>query len=543
MSDLHLEAERISGPGGLVSSILGGDPDALALFPPGVFGPAKTPDGARPSLESNLSPESFHCTEPAARDRLEAALAGKGLVVTTGQQPQLFGGPLYVLYKALSAVRSAARIERQLDTPCVAVFWVAADDHDWAEVASVSYLDRDEQLVRLKLTAPPDRAGRPVGPSLLPAEVEELTREFLGSLETRETGDRWQDILRDQYSAGRSFTEAFIGVASEWLDGIPIAFLDSAHPEVRGAASPFVRRVLEQRNLVNEALEQGTAAVTDLGYRAQLTQTPGAIPLFREGAGGRYRLREASGVIQIDRDDNFLDVSDLVAEATADSDRFSPSAALRPVLESWLLPVQATVLGPGEIAYWSQLPPLFRALDVPMPSILPRGSWRVLEPRTERLLRKTGVSADDLRDGGAAASAGLVERSRPRGVEEALLRLEDRMEEEFEALESRVVSDLPGLRSAVGKSRSQAFSALAALRKTLDGVTRDREESTLAQLRRAAANLFPEGVPQERALAVWVYLVRYGNEFIDAARSAALEPPSEHSASREDGVAGGATAE
>ena len=140
--------------------------------------------------------------------------------------------------------------------------------------------------------------------------------------------------------------------------------------------------MLEQRDLVNEALEQGTAAVTNLGYRAQLTQTPGAIPLFREGAGGRYRLREASGLIQIDRDDNFVDVSDLVAEASTESDRFSPSAALRPVLESWLLPVQATVLGPGEIAYWSQLPPLFRALDVPMPSILPRDSWRVLEPRS-----------------------------------------------------------------------------------------------------------------------------------------------------------------
>ena len=190
MSDLHLESERISGPGGLVSSILGGDQESLGLFPLGVFGPVKTPVGARSSLESNLGTASFHCTEPAARDRLEASLAGEGLVVTTGQQPQLFGGPLYVLYKALSAVRAAARIERELDTPCVAVFWVAADDHDWPEVATVSYLDRDEQLRRLKLTAPPDRAGRPVGPSLLPAEVEELTREFLDSLETRETGDR-----------------------------------------------------------------------------------------------------------------------------------------------------------------------------------------------------------------------------------------------------------------------------------------------------------------------------------------------------------------
>jgi uncharacterized protein YllA (UPF0747 family) len=74
-------------------------------------------------------------------------------------------------------------------------------------------------------------------------------------------------------------------------------------------------------------------------------------------------------------------------------------------------------------------------------------------------------------------------------------------------------------------------------------VTREREESTLGQLRRAAANLFPDGIPQERALAVWVYLARYGDGFIQAARSAALEAASEHSSYRADGVAGGATAE
>jgi bacillithiol biosynthesis cysteine-adding enzyme BshC len=542
VSELRFEPESIASPGGLVSSILAGDRESLALFPHGIFGLAGN-QVARSRFASTLDSASFHCTDPAARDRLQAALAGEGLVVTTGQQPQLFGGPLYVLYKALSAVRCAAWIEQELDTPCVAIFWVASDDHDWQEVASVGYLDRDERLRRLELEAPADRAGRPVGPSVLPAEVEQLTQGFLESLETREAGDPWLRILRDQYSAGRSFTDAFIGVTSAWLEGLPIAFLDSAHPDVRAAASPFARRVLEQRDVVDDALRKGTEAVTELGYRAQLKQTPGAIPLFREGTGGRYRLQGASGPIQIDRDDRLQDISSLVAEVTEQSGRFSPSAALRPVLESWLLPVQATILGPGEIAYWSQLPPLFRSLEVPMPTILPRDSWRVIEPRTERLLRKTGVSADELRDGGAAAAAGLVERSRPRGVEEALLRLEDVVEEEFGALESTVASHLPGLRSAVGKSRSQTFSALAALHRTLDSVTREREESTLGQLRRAAANLFPDGIPQERALAVWVYLARYGDGFIEAARSAALGAPSKHSSSGADGVAGGATAE
>ncbi len=526
MSALRLAPERLAGPGGLVADLLAADEEALALFPAGSLGLTDVPPRADRLSASPLSAAAFHCQGGEARERLECALAGDGLVVTTGQQPQLFGGPLYVLYKAMTAIRVAAVLEKRWGIPCLAVFWVAGDDHDWQEVASIGFLDQDERLRRLELPTPVDGAGCSVGPSLLPAGVTELTHDFLNSLETEEAGRRWLDVLRDQYAPGRSFTEAFIGVASSWTNGLPIAFLDSAHAEVRRAAAPFIQRVLEQRERVDEALIRGTSAVSHRGYRPQLNQPPGAIPVFREGLEGRYRLRGTSGPIQLDRIGTSMDVAGVIAEIAAEPDRYSPSAALRPVLESWLLPVGATVLGPGEIAYWSQIGPLFELLGVPMPIVQPRDSWSVIERRIARLLEKTGVSADELGDGGTAATAGVVERSRPRSVEEALLKVEDRVEEAFGALEQAVAADLPGLRSAVGKSRSQSFAALASLRKSLDRMTRDREGATLGQLQRAAANLYPDGNPQERALAVWVYLARHGDEFLDAVRAASLDPSS-----------------
>ncbi len=521
---MRIAPERLAGPGGLVADLLAGGEDALALFPSGSLGLADMPPRADRVSASALSAGAFRCQGGEARERLESALAGDGLVITTGQQPQLFGGPLYVLYKAMTAIRVAATLEKRWGIPCLAVFWVAGDDHDWPEVASIGFLDRDERLRRLELPAPADGAGRSVGPALLPAGVAELTHDFLDSLETQEAGRPWLDVLRDQYAPGRSFTEAFIGAAASWLDGLPIAFLDSAHAEVRRAATPFFRRVLEQRGRVDEALIRGTSAVARLGYRPQLTQTGGAIPVFREGPEGRYRLRGTSGPIQIDPLGTSTDVAGVIAEMAAEPDRYSPSAALRPVLESWLLPVGATVLGPGEIAYWSQIGPLFELLGVPMPIVQPRDSWSVIETRITRLLEKTGVSADELRDGGTGAAAGVVERSRPRSVEEALLETEDRIEEAFGALEQAVAADLPGLRSAVGKSRSQSFASLASLRKTLDRMTRDREGATLGQVQRAAANLYPDGNAQERALAVWVYLARHGDRFLEAVRTASLHP-------------------
>ena len=117
---------------------------------------------------------------------------------------------------------------------------------------------------------------------------------------------------------------------------------------------------------------------------------------------------------------------------------------------------------------------------------------------------------------------------------QALGRLEEQLDDGFGHLDSAVSADLPGLRSAVGKGRSQCSSALSALRKTTSALLRDRERTAISQLHRAAVNLYPDGRPQERALAIWVYLTRHGDAFLDAVRAASVEaathagPPADH---------------
>ena len=543
MTPVRFEAQRLAGPGGLVADLLNGEPAALSLFPPGVFGPTAARIDPDPTGECRIPKEAFLRVTPPGRERLERVIAGDGIVVSTGQQPQLFGGPLYVLYKALTAIQAASAIEERSGRPCLAVFWVAADDHDWKEVASIGLLDEEDRLHRVAVAPVEERTGRAVGPSLLPADIGEITRQFCDLLELRDAGRPWIDGLLDSYRAARTFTEAFVAVVSAWLTEWPVAFVDSAHPELRRAAGPLHRAVLESHESVDEALAVGTACVKDLGYRPQLTYLENAIPVFRDTDEGRRRLYGAGASIRIGRDGRSRPLAELLSEIESDPLPYSPSAALRPVLESWLLPVAATVLGPGEIAYWSQLSHTFDLLGVTMPAIRPRRSWRVLEPRISRLLEKTGVDAEDLSDGGTAALADLVERRRPRAVEEALLRLESRIEEEFRLLEEAVGRDLPGLRSAVGKSRSQAFAGLAGFRRTLDSATRIREETAVAQLRRAASNLYPDGIPQERALSVYVYLARHGDSFLRSAWHATPSRVPQAQRGETGGVAGTTTAE
>jgi bacillithiol biosynthesis cysteine-adding enzyme BshC len=541
MRGLRIEPEVLAAPGGIVSKILGGAPNVARLFAAGAFEPIGERAAAERLSVSRLSAEAFHCPGPAGPGRLRAALSGKGLVVTTGQQPQLFGGPLYVLYKALTAARLASNIEGRTGIPCLAVFWVAADDHDWREVASLGFLDREERPGRLEVAPPPERVRRSVGPSALPNDIGAYVDSFIQSVAVGDAGGGWPEMLRREYTAGRSFTEAFVGLASCWTRDLPIAFLDAAHPVVRQASAPLVDRVLAERVRLDEAIGRGVEAVVDLGYRPQLAHAPAAIPVFRDGPDGRYRLRGDSGPIQVDARGGQLPVEALRDELKSRPDRFSPSAALRPALESWLIPVAATVLGPGELAYWAQLRPLFDTLEIPMPRVVPRDSWRVVEPRIARLLEKTGVTADDLRDGGTSAAAGRVEQSRPRAVEEALLHLEDNVSARFQSLEETIASDLPGLRSAVGKSRSQVFSALASFHKTLDGVIRDRERATLSQLHRAALHLYPDGTPQERAYGAMGYLCQLGDGLLDSLRAAADIGDRDDGTAHSNGVAGAST--
>ena len=195
--------------------------------------------------------------------------------------------------------------------------------------------------------------------------------------------------------------------------------------------------------------------------------------------------------------------------------RFSPNVASRPVLESWLLPVAATVLGPGEIAYWSQLPPLFEALEVPIPSVQPRTAWTLIEPRIRRILDRTGVSARELAEGAEPAVARLTREARPENLERALRQLRERTESGLEEVEQVVGEQVPGLRAAVGKTRRGMLGAAAELSRQVDRETRRRLDVRLGQVRRAADNLFPGKRPQERTLSPLPFLCRYGPEFLD----------------------------
>lgn len=481
-----------------------------------VIRPGAVPDESV-SRSSHVGPDAFVATSPQARTKLETVLAGAGQFVTTGQQPGLFLGPLYTLYKTATAIRLAAELECSTGRPTLAAFWVVADDHDWDEIGACQVLSMDEALVELRLNPSQDALGRSVGQAVLPDSVTGLV-ERLGEITgIRTSGDdraAFLEILGTAYRPGETMSGAFVATMARLFADHDLVLLDSSDPAIRTAAAGLYGEILSRPTDVTDAMTEGREQVRNAGYPIQLTPPESGMQIFfDDGADRQHILATPSGFAGGER--NNWSPESLAALLDGQPAAFTPAAALRPVLESWLLPVAATVLGPGELAYWAQLGPLFGKLNVEMPAVAARDSWILVESRIDRLLRKLEVDEAVVEQDGTELRRQVLARGRPEGVSKSLTQLDREIQARFAEFESVGDAELPGLKSAVGKARHGMEKVLDDLHRVVDRRVAEHESTSMDQLDRIVANLTPAGSSQEHTLGAAAFLAKYGPELVD----------------------------
>jgi bacillithiol biosynthesis cysteine-adding enzyme BshC len=487
------------------------------------------------SRSAPLGIESFGTTSDAIRAKLERVLDGDGVVVTTGQQPVLFLGPLYVIYKALTAIELAREIEERFDVQAVPVFWVASDDHDWDEIGQTTMVGTDSAVRGLRFSAPPGMEQRPAGPTPLPDAIRGTIDALAQMVPRSEFSKRYLDYLDRCYAPGETVGAAFANTLAEVLQGTEYAWLDSADPGLKRASRPFFETMFDDPTGTLAAMDAGDRAVRDSGHDPLIAPMPDGLPIFYDDGAARQRLRHTPDGFVAGREGTAEPIAvwkDRLEEAP---ERFSPSVSARPALESWLQPVCATVLGPGEIAYWSQLGPVFDHLGVPYPAIAPRSSFVVVEPRIRKILETLDLAVDDLQDDGRAAETRLTAEGRPDAVDASVSALRAAVGEGSSAMTSAIGAELPGLKGAAGKTTKALFDAIQQMDRQIDSAVRERQDVALSKVRRAAAVLWPARRRQERSLSPFYLLARYGDATIAAAREAIAEDVSRFLAGSVDG--------
>jgi bacillithiol biosynthesis cysteine-adding enzyme BshC len=485
--------------------------------------PLDAPLVVPPLRNGGLSPALADAFVPsAARDAALARLAEPGAVaVTSGQQPGLFTGPLYTVHKALSTAALARVLERQWSRPVVPVFWVAGDDHDFAEASHTAWLGADGSLVTAALPPrPPDAPLTPMYRLRLGEGVVAALESLGASLPTSEFRDDALAWLARHYRPEATVAAAFAGAMAELLAPAGIVCFDSSHPAAKAAAAPLVLRALERAPEIDAALERQMEALGETTRTSGVMVGDGAALVMLEGRQGRDRLVALDGGFTTRRSRERFDLDALATIADREPTRLSPNVLLRPVIESALLPTVAYLGGPGELRYLALTPAVYGRLEVEAQWPLPRWSGVLVEPRVDRVLEKFGIALHDLMEPAGSLESRLVRSQLPSEAVGALEAVRTAVEQGYGTLERSAKKIDPTLVRPVQSARHQALSGSQDIEKKLVQHLKRRQETELGQIARARTAVLPGGKPQERVLTLAPFLARYGPALLNDLRDA-----------------------
>jgi bacillithiol biosynthesis cysteine-adding enzyme BshC len=457
--------------------------------------------------------EALRVPESVDQGRLDRWVAERGVMVTTGQQPGLLGGPLYSLYKGISAVRLAERLEGVLSRPVLPVFWVASEDHDWDEADHTYLIDTANELVRLQVPDP-GHAHRALHRIPLGEELADVVEQAVQNLPSTDFSAPYVDQLREAYRPGATLADGFSDVLSDLLAPLGMCFADAASPAVKEISRPLLLAELDRAEAHETLLREDADKLEGAGFSPQVPILDGAVNLFLEGPEGRERIYRNGTDFELRRSHEPLSLAAVLERVESDPLTLSPNVLLRPVVESTVFPVISYVAGPGEAAYYAQIKRLFEAHGLMMPVIYPRHAVTVVEAKVRKKLEKFDLDVEALQRPMHEILSDIAREEVPEGVQRAFVELRDSVARGSDDLLEAATGIDPTLEGPVTNARNNALAAFqAAERKILQSVKRENEVAA-SQLEVAQRHLFPDGQPQERMLTPFYYLARYGSEFV-----------------------------
>lgn len=519
---------RIPGFSRIFLQYLDLDPAALAFYqvapaPEALFDKAREIAGRahfpRKDMAAILRRQNraFGCGARTLENIEALALPGS-VAVLTGQQVGLFTGPLYTIYKALTAIRLAAELKDR-EVPAVPVFWMDTDDHDLAEVAQVYMRAPDGRAARhdwgRRLFGEAHARARPVGALALPEAIGECLAEYAACWPAGPAAAELRRQLEAAYAAGRTLAESFGRALHSLLGDRGLVLFDPMDAEAKRLAAPVFETAIAEADVLRASLLERGRELHEAGFHGQVRVAPDSTLLFlrcdderkavlRDGCGFGLRNSELRWTAE-----------ELLELARREAERFSPNVLLRPVVEDHLFPTAAYVGGPAEIAYFAQAEPLYRRFGRPMPVVWPRAGFTLLDEDSARLLEERGLSFEDVLQGEERVMDAIGRTSEFSEVARLIGDLREIIEKGLAELRPDAVALDHTLGAALDTARRKMLHNLERLRRRAARM----ESMQDAELRQQASRLLdacrPGGILQERVFGIHPYLARYGPALID----------------------------
>ncbi len=435
------------------------------------------------------------------------------LAAVTGQQVGLFGGPLFSIFKALTAVKLAQQATAS-GVDCVPVFWLATEDHDLAEVNHVS-LFSESGIAELFTAEIHALADAPVGTIKFGPEIDPLLQRASALLGDSEV-TTW---LRESYRPGETFGSAFALLFARLFADFGVILLDPADKEFHTLAKPLFRAAIERAPELDEALLARGKAIEAAGFHQQVKVTSATTLLFEVKNGARTVVRRKSNGVRSTGDEfavgaDHASRAQLLERIEATPETFNPNVLLRPVIQDYLLPTLVYTGGAAEVAYFAQVAVVYEALLGRVTPILPRFSATLLEAKPERILRRYGLTLPEVLQGPEKIRETIAARSLPSDLQARFSEAYANVEKSMAAVRESIGKLDSTLIEAADRARVRMWYQVNQLHRRASRAELLRNEVITRHADALSNALFPQKALQEREIAGVSFVARYGADLL-----------------------------
>ena len=439
-----------------------------------------------------------------------ARLRAGASAAVTGQQVGLFGGPVFSIYKALTAVKLAEEATAG-GQDSVPVFWIATTDHDLAEINHTALPGPNATLQPLA-TASHGVEDAPVGTVHFTDEITMVVQSAIELL-----GDSpASDLVRESYRPGETLGSAFALLFTRLFADWGVILLDPSDPELHAIAAPVYSAAIERAAELDEALLARGKALEQAGYHQQVKVTPSSTLLFtiKDGARTPIHRRLNGNSTEFLIGDQKISQDDLLRQIAATPQNFSPNVLLRPVVQDTLLPTLCYTGGAAEVAYFAQAAVVYQEIKGHVTPILPRFSATVIEPKIQGLLERYALTLTDLFEGEDALREKIAARILPVELQKAFDRAGATLDASLTAVREALVKLDKTLAEAADNAGAKMQHQLETLRGRAARAELRQSELAARHAQQLSVSLYPNKTLQEREIAAIYYIARYGTDFL-----------------------------
>ncbi|MBK8566278.1 MAG: bacillithiol biosynthesis cysteine-adding enzyme BshC [Saprospiraceae bacterium] len=435
-------------------------------------------------------------------ENIEKLALPNTFTVVTAHQPSLFTGPLYYIFKIVSAINLAKQLATAFpEFNFVPIFITSGEDHDFEKVNHLNIFGK-------KLEWQSGESG-PVG-NMKTESLAQVLSDLKAVLGSSEQAIELYSLIERIHTKHARYADAAFELAHELFKAYGLVVLNTNDADLKRVFAPLIKE--EILNQPSQKLVNGTIAqLESVGFPSQAT--PRKINFFYLGEQYRERIVAESGGFKVLNTNLVFSRVEMAAEIEAHPARFSPNVVMRPIFQEKILPNLAYIGGGGELAYWLERKAQFDHFGLNFPVLVRRNSAMWIDAGSVKRMEKLGISEADI----WLDSNELVRRYLHKNAEsEFTLREESQaLKAVFEKIAERTEKVDSTLVKTVWAEHSKAEKSIEMLEAKLIKAEKQKHETGIQQLQNLKEKLFPGGGLQERYENFMPLYLKHGKEFFE----------------------------